>query len=198
MIKEKNNKASVALIVIALALGIVIGFFGRGIINNEQETFEGNLIMNPGFEQLTNSTPDYWFNAYMPAENLTMDVDTTESYSGSSSAYIKNTHIYNETVSNNWAQTILKTPIGKTIELTGYAKTVDAESVVMVIQCWDINSEMVGFGTTQSSSTINGTTDWMQYSTSVKVPTDTQKIVIRLALTGTGQVWFDDITLEVK
>ena len=85
-----------------------------------------------------------------------------------------------------------------TIAWYRYAKTVDAESVVMVIQCWDTNSEMVGFGTTQSSAAINGTTDWTQYSATVKVPTETQKIVIRLALTGTGQVWFDDITLEVK
>jgi len=68
----------------------------------------------------------------------------------------------------------------------------------MVIQCWDENSNLVGFGTTQSETNITGTNDWTQYTASVKVPAETESIIIRLTLTGTGQVWFDDVTLVVK
>ena len=57
---------------------------------------------------------------------------------------------------------------------------------------------MVGFGSTQSTINITGTTDWQQYTASVRVPNDTQSIIVRLVLTGKGQVWFDDVTLVIK
>lgn len=40
--------------------------------------------------------------------------------------------------------------------------------------------------------------DWIQYNASVFVPNDTNSIIIRLVLTGTGKVWFDDVKLIVK
>jgi len=36
------------------------------------------------------------------------------------------------------------------------------------------------------------------YKASVNVPGDTDRIIVRLVLTGTGQVWFDDVQLTVK
>ena len=94
------------------------------------------------------------------ADNLTMYWDSEEAYNGSRSVSINNSHVYDEVVCNNWAQTINTVPLDRIIELYGRVKTIDAESVVMVIQCWDKNYNLVGFGSTQSETNITGTNDW--------------------------------------
>ena len=200
--KEKSSKAGVVLIaIIAFILGIILGHYANNITETkERYQYEvgENILLNSGFENEFEGDPTYWYKAIITKENLTVSWDNEEFYSGSRSVSINNTHIYEETTSNNWAQTINIVPIDRYLELTGWIKTIDAESVVMVIQCWDDNSNLVGFGTTQSIDNITGTNVWAQYKASVRVPTDTEFIIVRLALTGTGQVWFDDVTLLVK
>ena len=197
--KEKSNKASVALIALAFIIGLVIGYFISETINKSPQFETGeNLLYNSDFESEIEEEPAYWYKALIPVDNLTMAWDDTIIYDGNRSVSISNTHEYDEEVSNNWAQTIYQIPIGRIIVLSGWVKTVDAESVVMVIQCWDKNQNIIGFGTTQTTTEINGTTDWEQYTASVLVPVDTESIIVRLALTGKGQVWFDDVTLVLK
>jgi hypothetical protein len=201
MPQEKIKKTSVVIIAIAFFLGLILGYVANDIIETKDRyTFESgeNILQNSGFENEIEESPAYWYQAILPAENLTMTYDSKEAYSGSRSVSIKNTHIYDEKVCNNWAQTIGIVPLDRIVELSGWVKTINAESVVMVIQCWDKNNELIGFGTTQSEININGTINWTQYSSSVKVPTDTEFIIVRLVLTGTGQAWFDDVTLVVK
>jgi hypothetical protein len=195
----KRKKASVAIIIVAFILGLILGYVANDItITKDRYTFESgeNILLNSGFEVEIEEGPAYWYQAIIPAENLTMSYEKEEVYSGSRSICIKNTHIYDEEVCNNWAQTISIVPFDRFVELSGWVKTIDAESVVMVIQCWDENNKLVGFGTTQSETNISGTLDWTQYSASVKVPEETEFIIVRLVLT--GQVWFDDVTLVVK
>ena len=198
--QEKRKKACVAIVIFAFILGLILGYLANDIINTkDQEYYESglNVLYNSGFEDGTDS-PSYWVEATVPADNLTMSIDSEVSYSGTRSVSINNTHIYDEVVSNNWYQTASAVPKNQMVELSGWVKTIDAESVVMVIRCEDINDELVGFATTQTVSEINGTNDWNKYSTSLIVPSETQQIRVLLALTGTGQVWFDDVTLVVK
>ena len=68
----------------------------------------------------------------------------------------------------------------------------------MVIQCWDKDYNIIGFGSTEETTNINGTIDWTEYNAAVYVPENTQRIIVRLCLVGTGKVWFDDVTLVVK
>ena len=198
---EKSKKTSVVLITIAFILGLILGYVVGNITETKEryqfETDE-NILLNSGFEDEIENSPAYWYKAMIPADNLTMYWDSEVAYSGSRSVSINNTHIYDEVVCNNWAQTINIVPLDRIIELSGRVKTIDAESVVMVIQCWDENYNLVGFGSTQFEINITGTNNWTQYTASVKVPTETESIIVRLALNGTGQVWFDDVTLLVK
>ncbi len=201
MPQEKIKKTYAVIIIIAFFLGAILGYVANDAIKTKDRyTFEDgeNIIHNSGFENEIEQSPAYWYQAILPADNLTMTYDSEEVYNGNSSVGIKNSHIYDEEVNNNWAQTISIVPLDRIVELSGWVKTIDAESVVMVIQCWDENNELVGFSSTPSETNINGTNDWTQYTTSVKVPGETEFIVVRLVLTGTGQVWFDDVTLVVK
>ncbi|MEA3457222.1 MAG: hypothetical protein U9R21_00915 [Candidatus Thermoplasmatota archaeon] len=199
--KEKPTKKTVLLVVTAFILGAVVGYTLHNITQTRTAySFEAgeNILQNSGFEYGSEDEPNYWFPAIVAVNNLTMSWDNEIKYNGSKSVSINNTHIYDETVCNNWAQTINKVPKERTVKLSGWVKTTDAENIVMVIQCWNILGGMVGFGTTQTATEINGTNDWQMYNASVYVPNDTCTIIVRLVLTGTGQVWFDDVRLVIK
>jgi hypothetical protein len=199
MPEKKRKKAGVAII-IAFVIGLILGYVTNEMINTKDRTYFKSglsIIYNSGFEEGADS-PEYWVKAWIPVDNLTMTIDDEIVYNGNKSVSINNTHIYDEVVSNNWYQTAGVVPKNQRIELSGWIKTIDAESVVMVIRCEDKDNELVGFATTQTKSEINGTTDWGKHTTSLIVPSDTEQIRVLLALTGTGQVWFDDVTLVVK
>jgi hypothetical protein len=158
-----------------------------------------NILGNSGFEFGSSEGPSNWFKAISPNEDLTMIWDSTVFYNGSYSASIHNNHIYEETVHNNWYQGIEEIPKGRLLELNGWIKTLDAESVSMMIECIDEEYNQIGFASTITSyGIINGTTEWTNYNTNIFVPLSTVKIGVRLILTGTGQVWFDDVELIVK
>jgi len=157
-----------------------------------------NILLNSGFEEGSNDMPLSWFKADVPADNLTMLWDDTITNNGSRSVGIKNYHNYINDTCNNWAQEIDEIPIGRTIEISGWIKTIDSEDVGMVIQCLDEEYNFVGFGSTETFSQINGTNEWDLYNASVFVPIKTKMIVIRLFLCGIGEAWFDDVKLIVK
>lgn len=197
--KYGNSKTTIVMLfIVILIFGFVLGYFSRDFFTTPHHFIEGeNILQNSGFEDGGNE-PYYWNQAIVPDDDLMLQWDGEIKYNGSRSVSINNSHTYEETVCNNWAQSINNVPKDRVVELTGWVKTVDAESVVMVIQCWDFFGKMVAFGTTQSTLEINGTTDWQQYNASVYVPNDADSITIRLVLTGTGKVWFDDVRLIVK
>lgn len=153
-----------------------------------------NILKNSGFE-CGDDVPSHWFQDIIPQDNLTMTWDSTVVHNGNYSVCIHNTHVYENATCNNWAQWIEEVPKGRFLELTGWVKTIDADVAVMVVQCLDEDENFVGFGTTGD---INGTNDWTEYSVLVHVPPTTNEIYVRLALCGTGQVWFDDVELTAK
>ena len=157
-----------------------------------------NLLLNSGFEEGSNDIPTSWFKAIVPADNLTMLWDDTVVYNGSRSVGIINYHDYINDTCNNWAQEIEDLPIGRTIEISGWIKTINSEDVGMIIQCLDEEYNFVGANSTETFNPINGTNDWNFYKSSVFVPLKTNKIIVRLFLCGTGEAWFDDVKLIVK
>ena len=44
---------------------------------------------------------------------------------------------------------------------------------------------------------IKGTTDWTKYEIVLDVPTNASTLNFGALLSGTGQIWFDDITFEI-
>jgi hypothetical protein len=180
-------------IVLLVALMVVIVGFLSGCVKQGE-----NFLLNSDFEKGIKGMPLFWFKADSPAEKLSMFWDNTTFYNGLKSLCIKNYHNYINDTCNNWAQVTLKIPIGRVIEISGWIKTISAEAVGMVVQCWGENNTIVGFGSTETHNLINGTNDWGFYNASVFVPFETKKIIVRLFLCGTGEVWFDDVKLFVK
>jgi hypothetical protein len=159
-----------------------------------------NYLDNGGFEKLdSKGNPAYWFRAWLPdlATNLTMEVDNTSAHTGINSAKISCAGL-KELVCNNWAQKIDDLPKDTRLHLSGWIKTRDVQKdeVVICVQCWDKDDQMIGFGTTQKNYVFGGTTDWTQVHTAVFVPKDIKTVCVRLSLSGKGTVWFDDISLS--
>ncbi|MHC4478608.1 MAG: DNRLRE domain-containing protein [Planctomycetota bacterium] len=157
---------------------------------------EKNLLLNPGAEQGKNQLPSAWYAAKISADGLRMCQATDQAYSGKASLVISNQHEYELPTSNNWAQSIQNIPKGKTIRLSGFVKTEDADAVNVCVQYWDIKGKnMLAFA---STPILRGDQDWMLVqSRPIVIPTETASIIVRAALTGKGKAWFDDLELVV-
>jgi len=120
--KEKMKKTSVVLIAIAFIIGLALGYVIKDTTKTiERYQFETgeNILLNSGFEDEIENSPAYWYKAMIPADNLTMSWDSEVAYNGSKSVSINNTHVYDEVVCNNWAQTINIVPLDRNVELSG-------------------------------------------------------------------------------
>jgi hypothetical protein len=156
---------------------------------------ETNLLLNPGAEQGQNELPSFWREAAIGADGLKMYRDDGQAHSGKFSFAISNTHKYPQTVCNNWAQNIMDVPAGKTVRLSAYIKTEEADSVNVCLQCWAAENNMLAFA---STPVFRETQDWvLVQSQPVVVPPHTSYICVRAVLTGLGKAWFDDISLAV-
>ena len=190
--KDTPIKKTLMFIVITFIPGTLVGYaihyLNQIIIIYNFKNGE-NILKNSGFKNGSGISPLYLFEAIIPAGNLSLTFDNKIKLNENRIACISKTHNYNETVYNNWTQYIVKVQNGKTIELVGGIKTIEADSVVMVIQFWDKFYNTVDFGTNQTATEINGTNDWKMYNDSVYIPNDTSNIVIRLILTEvTGRI----------
>jgi hypothetical protein len=153
-----------------------------------------NLLLNGGAEQGKNDQPSMWGAASVAAPELKMSRDTTTARAGKASLFISNGHKYDQPTANNWAQTLQSVPRGRTVVVSGWIKTADADAVNICLQCWDAGGkEMVGFA---STPVVRGDQDWVQLeSDPLVVPAKTQSIMVRAALSGLGKAWFDDVTV---
>ena len=87
--------------------------------------------------------------------------------------------------------------LGKTVRLTGYIKSENVKSWAGLWMRTDYyKSKVLSFDNMQNRG-ISGTTDWAKYEIVLFVPQDATVISYGAILVGTGQVWFDDIKLEV-
>jgi hypothetical protein len=91
-------------------------------------------------------------------------------------------------------QSLQNVPPGAVLRLSAAIRTVDADSANVCLQCWDITREkMLAFATTP---VFRGDQDWIEVSSGpIIVPADTAEIIVRAALAGLGQVWFDELAV---
>lgn len=157
-----------------------------------------NLVVNPGIEETDDEHKDepfYWFKAHVAAPGLEMRRVTEVARAGKAALLISNSHRYDEAVSNNWAQTVPYQLAGRTVRVSGWVRTENAEHVNICVQGWADLANMPSFGSTE---VIKGTQDWKRVqSKPVRLSPSVTMVTVRAALTGTGKAWFDEITLEL-
>lgn len=157
-----------------------------------------NLLTNSGAEQTVGAeqAPPGWFAAQVPATGLRMWRDTEHSRAGNACLAIANDHDYDQTVCNNWLQEVPKVPAGKTVRLSAYLRTDNAEAVNVCVQCWAKGGQqLVGFVSTPVFRDTHGWT--LVQADELTIPADTAQLMVRAVLTGKGKAYFDDLLLEV-
>ena len=86
---------------------------------------------------------------------------------------------------------------GKTVKMSGYVKSEDVKSwagLWMRVDYYDVR--VLAFDNMQKRS-IKGSTDWTKYEVVLFVPMEATSISYGVLLSGTGQIWFKDVVLEV-
>ena len=86
---------------------------------------------------------------------------------------------------------------GKTVKLSGFVKTEKLKSWAGLWMRVDYyKAQVLAFDNMQNRG-IKGTTDWMKYEVVLFVPTEATSISYGVLLSGTGEIWFKDVNLEV-
>jgi len=177
-----------------ILIGLLTGFWPRAAWAAENQAI---LLLNGGAEKGKGELPSVWFAARVPAKGLRMFRATDQAKTGKASLAIFNEHQYKETVANNWAQRLQQVPAGKTLILSAYIRTENADSVNVCLQCWSLGGkEMLAF---TSTPVFRGDQEWILVrSGRVTVPAKTAFIIVRAVLAGKGKAWFDDISVAVQ
>jgi hypothetical protein len=126
-------------------------------------------------------------------------LDDKDVHGGKASAYVKaNPSLTGESDSAGLEQWFDTTQFrNQRIRVSGYIKSNNVSKNVLfraVAQSADLRSGNVA---QLPEGTIYGRRDWQEYSLVVDVPRDSLYISIMLSLQGQGEVWFDDLKIEI-
>lgn len=95
-----------------------------------------------------------------------------------------------------WRQHVADPPTLRRCRLSAWVKAADVQgNVIVCIRCSAENGDLVGFGTTQGTCDTAGTCDWKEITCELVPPKGTARLEVLCFLAGTGECWFDDVTL---
>jgi hypothetical protein len=86
--------------------------------------------------------------------------------------------------------------ISKRIRFSGYVKSKKAGWAGLWLRVDGIGASTLSFDNMQDRP-IKGTADWKKYEVVLDVPTGATNIAFGALLAGTGQIWLDNISLEI-
>lgn len=152
------------------------------------------LLHNRGVEDGNGaSVVQSWQFARVPADGLRMQRSDQHVLKGKWSLLIENRYDYERPVSNNWFQQILDPPRGATVSIAAAVRTQGVTAANVCVQCWSASGQMIGFA---STPVLKGDQDWKTVASEpMRVPENTHRMIVRASLTGTGSVWFDELSL---
>ena len=158
-----------------------------------------NLVQNPGFEDQGAGGPLAWHLYVEPQPGSKGAPDDTTAHEGRWSVMLHNASAYAVEPANNWSQNILQPLARKTLHVSGSIKTEDATHAALWVQCfrkqpWTVLLQQ----STSDVKPLSGTRDWTSVEMDVAVPGETDFVVLRCVLKGTGKAWFDDAQVAVK
>ena len=135
-----------------------------------------------------------WHKAGNQPADYDMGTDTTTSFTGSSSGFIKSKP--NPEGFGTYMQTIDATEYrGRRIQLSAYVKSADVADWAGVWMRVDAGSIVIAFDNMQERP-IKGSQDWTQHRLVLDVGNNATAIAFGILLSGKGTVWIDDVALD--
>jgi hypothetical protein len=142
--------------------------------------------------------PNGWGKSGSDPGNYEIFVDTAIRRNGKASASIKAKPTFEKDQFTTMMQSIRADNFrGKRVRLSGYIKTENVGSYAgMWMRVDAADMKMLDFDN-MGDRPIKGTTDWKRYEVVLDVPADAQQIAFGVNLGESGQVWADDLKLEI-
>jgi hypothetical protein len=155
------------------------------------------LILISGFEIPENPHKD-WFKAGSNPENYKSGLDELVVLNGKKSLFIESTEKTNEGFGTIMQVCEAKDYLGKRIKMTGYIKS---ENVTDWTGMWlridpKSGETCLGFDNMQDRA-IKGNSDWTKCEIIMDVPEESGALNFGVLLSGSGKVWFDNISFEI-
>jgi RNA polymerase sigma factor (sigma-70 family) len=133
------------------------------------------------------------------AKDFDSGIDTTDSHSGDECAYLKS--VASKPKSFGFLSKSIKPGLylGNRIKMSAWVKTKleDGASVQLWLRADGAWKNRAGCFDNMYERAIEGTTEWASYDVAVDVPGTANRIVFGVLLNGIGQVWIDDVLLEM-
>jgi hypothetical protein len=156
------------------------------------------LLIGTTIALLSFDLPAGWFAAGSKPKSYEMGIDKGAGQDGKNAATIKSIEKMIKGFGTLMQQKKPDNYLGKRIKMTGFMKS---ENVANWAGLWFRVDQA---GSQQSLSfdnmgdrPIKGTTSWTKYEIVLDIPENASQIAYGALLDGTGQIWFDNIAIEI-
>ena len=144
----------------------------------------------------TNHAPAGWFLAGSKPVNYQTSVDKTMIQNGQPSAYLKSIVPVTDGFGTLMQEISASDYAGKRIRFRTWVKSQDVGDWAGVWMRVDKDKTTVAFDNMQNRA-IKGTQQWKQCEVVLDVPQGATGIFFGILLSGTGEVWMNDVSFEV-
>ena len=156
------------------------------------------LLLAVTFALFSFDLPNGWLKAGSKPKSYEMGLDQIDGRQGKNAATIKSIDKNIDGFGTLMQQSKPDKFLGKRIKMTGYLKS---ENVSDWAGLWlrvdqAGSQQSLSFDNMQDRA-IKGTKDWTKYEIILDVPTNASMLAFGALLSGTGQIWFDNITFEI-
>jgi hypothetical protein len=203
---NKQNKKWFAILVFFLVAIIATGSFSSvafarysNISQKIAEVVKKDIVtktVSPQYDVVAQSVPG-WFKAGSKPNSYKVGIDKTIFKSGGSSAFMESTEPKIDGFGTLMQTCSAQDYLGKRVKMTGYIKS---ENVTVAAGMWlrvDSKSRtMLSFDNMQDRP-IKGNNDWTKCEIILDVPEESETLNFGVLMSGTGKVWFDDISFEI-
>lgn len=160
------------------------------------------LIIGTTLALLSFDLPTGWFSAGDKPKSYEMGIDRIAGQDSKNAGSIKSIENNIEGFGTLMQDFLPNKYLGKRIRLTGMLKTKDVSNWAGLWLRIDTKTPIkaVVFDNMhdrKNDQSVKGTTDWKKYEIILDVPFNASNIAFGALLSGTGQIWFDNLNFEI-
>ena len=157
---------------------------------------DGNLLRNPGFEELITGLPAAWKAFVYPAPGAHARL-IEPGHGGARAAALVIATPYRREPDNNWSQHVAVPAGARRLRFAGWVRAEGpGADAFMWLQCWQRRPARLLAEVRTLALSRRG--EWVYAEAALDVPAGTDFAMARLTLRGSGEGWFDDLELTAE
>ena len=156
------------------------------------------IVVSIGFNSFNQNLLKGWFKAGDNPKSYKIGLDNSIFQNGEKSAFIESTESDIKGFGTLMQTCSAKEYLGKKVKMSGFIKTENISNWVgMWLRIDPINSISSEYFDNMGNRPITGTTNWTKYEIILDIPTNSNSMNFGVLISGTGKVWFDNLSFEV-